>query len=195
VVKAEIRIDDPPDIILPNYSFTGEIEIEPPLTLLLVERLAIGYERPAEAEGPPAAGGGQMPQAAEESAEAPQAAESGGRPRTGGGPRRGEAYAEKILPGGGVERVSVRVEPYGQDFVKVISGLAEGDELKAQAGPPVSGRNRQNGAAGAGTDPGPGGQRQDQRQDASPVRVMPMMPGAGPSGGRSSGTRIPGGGG
>jgi multidrug efflux pump subunit AcrA (membrane-fusion protein) len=43
VVKAEIRVDDPPDIILPNYSFTGRIEISPPVTLLLVEREAIGY--------------------------------------------------------------------------------------------------------------------------------------------------------
>jgi hypothetical protein len=36
-------VDDPPDIILPNYSFTGRIEISPPVTMLLVEREAIGY--------------------------------------------------------------------------------------------------------------------------------------------------------
>jgi multidrug efflux pump subunit AcrA (membrane-fusion protein) len=45
VVKAEIRLDNPPDIILPNYSFTGEIEISPPITLTLVERLAIDREK------------------------------------------------------------------------------------------------------------------------------------------------------
>ena len=43
VVKAEIRIDNPPEIILPNYSFTGEIEISPPETLLLVEKEAVGF--------------------------------------------------------------------------------------------------------------------------------------------------------
>ena len=44
VVKAEVRIDNPPDEILPNYSFTGEIEITAPVTVTLVERNAIGYE-------------------------------------------------------------------------------------------------------------------------------------------------------
>ena len=43
VVKAEVRIDNPPEQILPNYSFIGEIEISPPETILLVERQAIGY--------------------------------------------------------------------------------------------------------------------------------------------------------
>ena len=43
VVNAEVRIDNPPDEILPNYSFTGEIEITAPVTLLIVERQAIGY--------------------------------------------------------------------------------------------------------------------------------------------------------
>ena len=44
VVNAEVRIDNPPDEILPNYSFTGKIEIEAPTTVVLVERQAIGYE-------------------------------------------------------------------------------------------------------------------------------------------------------
>ena len=43
VVKTEVRIDNPPEELLPNYSFTGEIEISPPETILLVERQAIGY--------------------------------------------------------------------------------------------------------------------------------------------------------
>ncbi|MDR2842031.1 MAG: HlyD family efflux transporter periplasmic adaptor subunit [Spirochaetaceae bacterium] len=41
VVNAEIRIDNPPDLILPNYSFTGEIEISPAQMLTLVERAAV----------------------------------------------------------------------------------------------------------------------------------------------------------
>lgn len=44
VVKAEVRIDNPPEEILPNYSFTGEIEITAPVSVTLVERNAIGYE-------------------------------------------------------------------------------------------------------------------------------------------------------
>ncbi|MDR2510202.1 MAG: efflux RND transporter periplasmic adaptor subunit [Spirochaetaceae bacterium] len=44
VVKAEIRLDNPPEIILPNYSFTGEIEISAPETFILVERDAIKFE-------------------------------------------------------------------------------------------------------------------------------------------------------
>jgi multidrug efflux pump subunit AcrA (membrane-fusion protein) len=44
VVNAKIKIGDPPPEILPNYSFTGRIEISPSVTMLLVERQAIGYE-------------------------------------------------------------------------------------------------------------------------------------------------------
>lgn len=44
VVDVEVRIDNPPKEILPNYSFIGDIEISPPETLLLVERAAIGRE-------------------------------------------------------------------------------------------------------------------------------------------------------
>jgi len=44
IVEVEIRIDNPPEAILPNYSFTGEIEISPKETLLLVEKQAIGFE-------------------------------------------------------------------------------------------------------------------------------------------------------
>lgn len=42
IVKVEIRIYDPPEIILPNYSFTGEIEITPPQTVTLIHREALG---------------------------------------------------------------------------------------------------------------------------------------------------------
>ena len=44
VVKAQIRIDDYPAEILPNYSFTGKIQIEEPVENITVERYAIGYD-------------------------------------------------------------------------------------------------------------------------------------------------------
>ena len=44
VVKAEIRVDDPPEVILPGYSFTGEIEIQAPQDVILVERAAIARQ-------------------------------------------------------------------------------------------------------------------------------------------------------
>ena len=44
VVKAQIRIDDYPEEILPNYSFTGKIQIEDPVENITVERYAIGYD-------------------------------------------------------------------------------------------------------------------------------------------------------
>ncbi len=44
VVNAEVRIDNPPDEILPNYSFTGKIEIAAAVTVTIVERQAIGYD-------------------------------------------------------------------------------------------------------------------------------------------------------
>lgn len=44
VVNAEIHINNPPDEILPNYSFTGKIEISPSQEYLIVERLAVGYD-------------------------------------------------------------------------------------------------------------------------------------------------------
>jgi multidrug efflux pump subunit AcrA (membrane-fusion protein) len=142
VVKAEIRVDNPPDIILPNYSFTGEIEISPPETLLLVERQAIGFGSRDEGE-------------------------TGER-------RRPAAFAEKILKDGATERVEVQVEPYGDGFVNIISGLSEGDELTAQEISRPSGLNRQRGQ---------GGDAQNQNRQQNPM--MPMMPGGPPPGGRS----------
>ena len=44
IVKAKIRIDDYPDTILPNYSFTGKIQIDEPETFFVVEMYAIGHE-------------------------------------------------------------------------------------------------------------------------------------------------------
>lgn len=45
VVNATVRIDTFPSLILPNFSFTGEIEITEPETKLVVERYAIGMEK------------------------------------------------------------------------------------------------------------------------------------------------------
>ncbi len=44
IVKATIHIDDYPPEILPNYSFTGKIQIEEPVENITVERYAIGYD-------------------------------------------------------------------------------------------------------------------------------------------------------
>ena len=49
VVKAQIRIDDYPEEILPNYSFTGKIQIEEPVETITVERYAIGYDDDGQA--------------------------------------------------------------------------------------------------------------------------------------------------
>lgn len=45
VVKAVVRIDNAPSQILPNYSFTGKIQITAPETKLVVERYAIGHDK------------------------------------------------------------------------------------------------------------------------------------------------------
>ncbi len=43
VIDAEVRINNPPSQILPQYSFTGEIEVTAPVTVTIVERQAIAY--------------------------------------------------------------------------------------------------------------------------------------------------------
>ena len=44
VVKAKVRIDEYPEEILPNFSFSGKIEISPTETYLVVSRYAVGRE-------------------------------------------------------------------------------------------------------------------------------------------------------
>ncbi len=44
VVKARVRIDEYPETILPNFSFSGKIKISPDENYLLVERYAVGRE-------------------------------------------------------------------------------------------------------------------------------------------------------
>ena len=43
-MKVNIRIDKYPSAILPNFSFTGKIQIEAPVDNIIVERNAVGYE-------------------------------------------------------------------------------------------------------------------------------------------------------
>lgn len=45
VVNAKVRIDNAPEAILPNFSFTGKIQITEPEAKLVVERYAIGHEK------------------------------------------------------------------------------------------------------------------------------------------------------
>ena len=44
IVKAKVRIDNVPDDVLPNFSFTGKIQITEPESKLVVERYALGHE-------------------------------------------------------------------------------------------------------------------------------------------------------
>jgi multidrug efflux pump subunit AcrA (membrane-fusion protein) len=160
VVKAEIRVDNPPDIILPGYSFTGEIEIKPPETLLLVERQAIGYE------GRGGAPGGN-----------PDRTPAEVQPEGGPGERKGRAaFVEQILSDATTERITVQVKPYGEDFVQILDGLSEGDELTAQELSRPSGWNRTE-------TQGRSGQDRARQKNA----VMPMIPGAPPKGGGPGG--------
>ena len=97
IVKAKVRIDDVPDGVLPNFSFTGKIVITEPETKLVVERYAIGHDR-------------------------------------------GNAFVEILGRDGRTSKVSVEVQPYGLDYVNVISGLEGGEILKAQSSASKSGR-------------------------------------------------------
>lgn len=45
VVKAKVRLDDVPKSVLPNFSFTGKIQITEPVNKLVVERYAIGHDK------------------------------------------------------------------------------------------------------------------------------------------------------
>ena len=125
VVKTTVRIDNVPEAILPNFSFTGKIQITEPETKLVVERYAIGHEK-------------------------------------------GSTFVDVIERGGQVKRTEVEVEPYGIEYVNVLSGLQGGEILKAQVDATKSGRmnvqkrgtnnksgnNRQQGGGFGGPPPG-----------------------------------------
>ena len=99
IVKAKVRIDNVPAEVLPNFSFTGKIQITEPEQKLVVERYAIGRDK-------------------------------------------GTAFAEILEKDGKTRRVEVTVEPYGLEYVNVLSGLKGGEVLKAQSSAGDSGRMR-----------------------------------------------------
>ena len=99
IVKATVQIDNVPREVLPNFSFTGKIQITEPEQKLIVERYAIGHDK-------------------------------------------GTAFAEILGRDGKTTKVEVTVEPYGLDYVNIISGLSGGEMLKAQSSAGESGRMR-----------------------------------------------------
>ena len=88
VLDAKIRITDPPEYILPGYSFSGFIIAGEDEEILTVSQNAIRY-------------------------------------------KEGKPYVD-IIRGKNTEEAAVTVEPYIRGFVKIISGVAEGDKLKDQ---------------------------------------------------------------
>ncbi|MEL3909164.1 MAG: efflux RND transporter periplasmic adaptor subunit [Treponemataceae bacterium] len=85
VVDTLIQVDNPPDEILPGYSFDGSIIVGESSEVLILETGGVRY-----VEGVP--------------------------------------VADKIV-GDSTEEVQIEIEPYMQGFVKIISGLAEGDTV------------------------------------------------------------------
>lgn len=85
VVDTLIQVDNPPDEILPGYSFDGNIIVGETVDVLVLSTSALRYVD-------------------------------------------GNPVVDKIV-GDKTEEVAVTVEPYMDDFVKVISGLNEGDTL------------------------------------------------------------------
>lgn len=110
IVKAKVRIDEYPEQILPNYSFTGKIELSPTETNLVVERWAIGYDD------------------------------------------NKQAYVELARSS---QRMYVQVKNYGNQYVKILSGLNGNEVLKQLTEPKQSGWNRQ--GPGGNRTPAPGG--------------------------------------
>lgn len=104
VVKAKLRIDEYPEEILPNFSFTGKIEISPTEQYVVVSRYAIGYENK-------------------------------------------QPFVVLVK---GNEKRSVKVQPYGNEYVKVLEGLEGGEVLLQQSTPKRSGMNRNRPGAGTG---------------------------------------------
>lgn len=88
VVDTLIQVDNPPDVILPGYSFDGNIIVGDSEPVLIVEGAGIKYIQ-------------------------------------------GQTFVDKIV-GNKTEETAVTVEPYGVGFVKIISGLNEGDVIANQ---------------------------------------------------------------
>ncbi|MCR4736445.1 MAG: efflux RND transporter periplasmic adaptor subunit [Treponema sp.] len=98
IVNVKIRIDEFPSVILPNFSFTGKIQLEEPVDNLVVSRYAIGYE---------------------------------------------DKKPFVVLAKTG-EKIFVKVQPYGKEYVKILEGLEGNEVLTQQSTPPKSGQNKNN---------------------------------------------------
>lgn len=90
VLDTKIVVKNPPDDILPGYSFYGSIIVGDDEELLTCSKNAIRYEE-------------------------------------------GQPYADKILDDGKTEAIKLEIAPYTQGFVRIVSGLSEGDKLKDQS--------------------------------------------------------------
>ena len=100
VLDTKIVVQNPPDGVLPGYSFYGSIIVGEDEELLTCSKNAIRYEE-------------------------------------------GQPYADKLLADGKTEAVKIEIAPYIQGFVRIISGLSEGDSLKDQS--QVSANDRRGG--------------------------------------------------
>ncbi len=87
VIDAKLIVENPPENILPGYSFSGKIIAGEDEDVLLVEQNAVFYEE-------------------------------------------GKPFVEKIIDENKTEKISVELTQYIQGFVKILSGVNEGDVLK-----------------------------------------------------------------
>ncbi len=122
IVKVRVRIDEYPAEILPNFSFTGKIQLSPTEEYLVVERYAIGYEDK-------------------------------------------QPYVVIAKTG---EKKSVKIQPYGREYVKVLEGLEGNEVLLQQTKPIASGSNRNRG--------GQSGNRQRQGNSGGGMPPMGGIP-------------------
>lgn len=96
VLDTKIVVQNPPDSVLPGYSFYGSIIVGEDEELLICSKNAIRYEE-------------------------------------------GQPYADKMLDDGKIEAIKLEISPYIQGFVRIVSGLNEGDKLKDQTGMDING--------------------------------------------------------
>ncbi len=153
VVNAEVRIDDYPEEILPNFSFTGKIQITEPVDNLIVESAAIGHEmkREKQDESKNDEIKPSEPENETENTNSKVNENSGTNENTNNENAKTENEMRNLPPNDTTfvqlassdEKIYVRVQPYGQGYVKIVEGnVKEGDVLKAQSKPKISGQNR-----------------------------------------------------
>lgn len=138
VLDTQIRIDNPPEEILPGYSFTGEIFGGEEERILTVEAAAIAYEnghsyverisRGRNTVGEAAPRGGPGSGRSGQARGTPQGVVPQRNPQEAS---RGTSPQKRVPEFS--ERVTVEVIPYGRNMVKILSGLEGGDRVKGQA--------------------------------------------------------------